>query len=79
MRNWCPVFLSLADAFCQQIFYLAIHRSKIILCPGCDGIIEFGGQTERHLFLCIVRHLVEAAGVDNGLGIPVGAQYEQKV
>ena len=42
MGNGRPVFLSLAHAFCQQILYLAIHRSKIILCPGCDGVIEFG-------------------------------------
>ena len=79
MRNGRPVFLSLADALRKQILYLAIHRSKVILGPGCDGIIELGGQTERHLLFGIVCHLVEGAGVDNGLGIPIAAQYHQKV
>ena len=73
------ILFSLADALCQQILYLAIHRSKVILGPGCDGVIELGGQTERYLFFGIVRHLVEAAGVDNGLGIPIAAQYHQKI
>ena len=79
MWNGRPVFFALAYALCQQILYLTIHRSKVILGPGCDGIIKLGGQTKRHLFLGIVRHLVEAAGVDNGLGIPIAAQYHQKV
>lgn len=42
MRNRRPVFFALTHAFCQQILYLAIHRSKIIFRPGSDGIIEFG-------------------------------------
>lgn len=42
MGNGSPVFLSLSNTFCQQILYLAVHRSKIILCPGCDGIVELG-------------------------------------
>ena len=79
MGNRRPVFLSLAHAFCQQILYLAIHRSKVILSPGSDGVVELGGQTKRHLFLAVVRHLVETAGIDNGLGIPVAAQYHQKI
>lgn len=79
MRNGRSVFFALADALCQQILYLAIYRSKVILGPGCDGVIEFGGQTERNLFFGIVSHLVEAAGVDNGLGIPIAAQHYQKV
>lgn len=79
MGNGRPVFLSLSDTFCQQIFYLAIHRSKIIFCPGCDGVVELCGQPQRNLLLTIVCHLVEAAGVDNGLGVPIAAQYHQKV
>lgn len=42
MGNWRPVFFALSYAFCQQILYLTIHRSKIIFRPGSDGIIEFG-------------------------------------
>ncbi len=42
MGNGRPVFLSLAHAFCQQILYLAIHRSKIIFGPGSDGVVELG-------------------------------------
>lgn len=79
LRNGRAILFSLADTFCQQILYLAIHRSKVILGPGCDGVIEFSGQTERHLFLGIVCHLVEAAGVDNGLGIPIAAQHYEKI
>ena len=79
LRNGRAILLSLADALCQQILYLAIHRSKVILGPGCDGVIELGGQTERHLFLGIVCHLVETAGVDNGLGIPIAAQHYEKI
>lgn len=79
VRNRHSVFLSLSHAFCQQILYLAIHRSEIILGPGSDGVVELGGQTKRHLFLAVVRHLIETAGIDNGLGIPVAAQYHQKV
>lgn len=79
MGNGRPVFLSLAHAFCQQILYLSVHRSKIIFSPVSDGVVEFGGQTKRHLFLAVIRHLVEAAGVDNGLGVPIAAQYHQKI
>lgn len=79
MRNGRSVFFALAYALCQQILYLSIHRSKVILGPGCDGVIELGGQTERHLFFCVIRHLVETAGVDNGLGIPIAAQHYEKI
>lgn len=79
MRNGRSVFFALTYALCQQILYLSIHRSKVILGPGCDGVIELGGQAQRHLFLGIIRHLVETAGVDNGLGIPIAAQHHQKV
>lgn len=33
--------------------------------------MEHGGQTQRRLFLAVVPHLAEAAGVHNGLGICV--------
>lgn len=79
MGNGRPVFLSLADALCQQILYLAIHRSEIILGPGSDGVVELGGQTKRHLFFAIISHLVEASGIDNGLGVPVAAQHHEKI
>ncbi len=79
MGNGRPVFLSLTDAFCQQILYLAIHRSKIIFRPVCDGVVEFCRQTQRDLFLAAVCHLVKAAGVDNGLGVPIAAQYYETV
>ncbi len=79
MRNRRSVFLSLAHAFCQQILYLAIHRSKVILSPGSDGVVEFGGQTKRHLLLAVIGHLIERAGIDNGLGVPVAAKHHQKI
>ena len=40
MWNRRTVLFSLAHALRQQIFYLSIDRSKIILCPGCNGVVE---------------------------------------
>ncbi len=43
LRNIAPCFLSLTDAFGQQIFDLTVDRAKIILCPSGKSGIEWLG------------------------------------
>ena len=51
------VFLSLADAFGQQVFDLTVDRAEIVLRPRGDGIVELSGQTERNLLFLIIVHI----------------------
>ena len=39
-----PVFLSLPYALRQQVFDLPVDGAEIILCPGCDGIVQLCGK-----------------------------------
>lgn len=44
IRDILAVFLALPDAFGQEVFNLAVDGAEIILCPGCDCVIELFGQ-----------------------------------
>ena len=50
-RDIPAVFLSLPDAFCQEIFDLPVDRAEIILRPRGDGVIKLIAQPQRNLFL----------------------------
>ena len=73
------VFLPLLDTFRQQILDLTVYRTEIVLCPGGDGVVQFGREPQRHLLLLICHGLIQGAGVDDGLGILVAAEDNQKI
>lgn len=73
------VLLALPDAFGQEILNLAVYGAEIILCPGCDCVIQLLGKPQRDLFFWIVCHrrLIEAPGVYYWLCVMVPAEYHQ--
>ena len=83
------VLFPLAHALGQKILDLAVDRAEIVLCPGGDGGVELGGQAQGHLLFGVVVHgslpkssvarLIQAAGVDDGLGVVVAAEHHQQV
>ena len=83
------VLFPLAHALGQKILDLAVDGAEIVLCPGGDGGVELGGQAQGHLLFGVVVHgslpkssaaqLIQAAGVDDGLGIVVAAQHHEQV
>ena len=75
------VFLSLPDTFGEKVFNLSVDGAKVVLCPGGNGRIKFGGQPQRNLlfFLSLCHILVQTAGVDYRLGIVVAAEHHEKV
>ncbi len=70
---FCP-FL---DTFGQQIFDLSVDRSKIVLSPCRQRLIELGRKAKRDLLL--FHTLIQAARVDNGLGVAIAAKHHQKI
>lgn len=48
------VLLSFTHAFSEQIFYLPVDGSEVILRPCRYFIIQRGGKPQRYLFLYLV-------------------------
>ena len=64
-RDILSVFLSLSDAFCQQILDLAVDRAEIIFRPGGDGIIQLWGQPQGHLLFAISHIIFQDICIQN--------------
>ena len=77
--NILSVLLALANALCKQIFNLSVYGAKVVLCPGCDGVVEFRGEPKRDLLFFFRHGLVQAAGIDNGLSILVAAEHDKQI
>ena len=53
------VFLSLFDAFRQQVLYLPVDGSEIVFCPSRKVLEELFRYTQGHLFLyCHYSHIL---------------------
>ena len=79
--NIFAVLLPLAHALGEQVFNLTVNAAEVILRPGGNGIIELRGNSQWNLlFLLIICHgSVQAAAVDNRLGVMVAAEHHQKI
>ena len=77
--NILSVLFSLANALCKQIFNLPVYGAKVVLCPGCDGVVEFRREPKRDLLFFFRHGLVQAAGIDNGLSILVAAEHDKQI
>ena len=77
--NILSVLLALANALCKQIFNLSVYGAKVVLCPGCDGVVEFRREPKRDLLFFFRHGLVQAAGIDNGLSILIAAEHDKQI
>ena len=57
VRDILPVFLALAHTFGQKILYLSVHRTKVILGPCRDRLIQLCREPQRDLFFLVIRHI----------------------
>ncbi len=75
------ILFPLTHALGQQIFDLSVYAAKVVLCPCCDGIIKLGGYSQGYLlfFFVICHSSVQAAAVDNRLGIVVAAEHHKEI
>lgn len=51
VRDITAVFLSLTNAYGQQILNLTVYRTEILGRPGCDFVVELLGYPQGNLFL----------------------------
>ena len=79
VRYIFAVLFALAHTLGQKIFYLSVDAAKIILCPGGYCIIQFCRYSQRYLFFVVCHNLVQAACVNDRLGIVVAAKHYQQV
>ena len=79
VRYILSVFLSLADTFGQKVFDLPVDRSEIILRPGGNVVVQFLRQPQRNLLLFCHKRLIQTAGIDDRLCVPVAAEHNQKI
>ena len=77
--NILSVLFALTNALCKQIFNLPVYGAKVILCPGCDGVVELRREPKRDLLFFFRHGLVQAAGIDNGLSILVAAEHDKQI
>lgn len=78
IRNVFTVFLALLHAFGQQIFYLPVYGTEIILRPRGYCVIQLLRKPKRYLlFLC--HSLIQAAGIDYRLSVSVAAEHNEEV
>ena len=77
--NILSVLFALTNALCKQICNLPVYGAKVILCPGCDGVVELRREPKRDLLFFFRHGLVQAAGIDNGLSILVAAEHDKQI
>ena len=80
LRNIFTVLFTLSDAFGEKIFNLSVNGTEIVLCPGCQLIIQRFRHAERDLLLRFFCHdLIQTSAVYDRLSVFVSAKNNQQI
>lgn len=72
-------FLSLFDALGEQVLYLTVQRTEIVLCPFRQFVKERGGNPQRDLLFLLGHGLIQTSRINYRLGIAVSAEDYQQI